>query len=164
MVINSQNTVYIHKTQAHKPHHTRWYQHQLYTNGMELHVEDRDFLYFRTYYSVCSSVHSRKTKPHLTKCQVRVMFTVCLPCENYMKQYQTHKTRDTRKHKVHILYTVPLCNINAGVWGTLSIKIMYLLFHADISKLILQVGKAHNLHSAVLLVYRHSWLSRKCSN
>jgi len=31
-------------------------------------------------------------------------------------------------------------------------------------KLILQVGKAHNLHSTVLLVYRHSLLSRKRSN
>lgn len=129
---------------------------------MELHVEDRDFLYFRTYYFVCSRVHSCKTKLHLTKCQVRIMFTVCLLHQTYMKQYQTHKTRDARKHKVHILYTIPLCNINTGVWYTLSIRIMYLLFHAD--KLILQVGKAHNLHSTVLLVYHHSWLSRKCSN
>lgn len=129
---------------------------------MELHVEDRDFLYIRTNYLVCSHVHPCKTKPHLTKCHVRIMFTICLPHETYMKQYQTHKTRDTRKHKVHILYTDPLCNINTGVWCTLSIRIMYLLFHAD--KLILQVGKAHNLHSTVLLVYRHIWLSRKRSN
>jgi len=82
---------------------------------MELHVEDMDFLYFKPYYFVCSRIHSCKTKPHPTKCQVRIMFAVCLPCETYMKQYQTHKTSDTRKHKVHILYTVPLCNINTGV-------------------------------------------------
>lgn len=128
---------------------------------MELHVEDM-YLYFSTYYFVCSRVHSCKTKPHMTKCQVRIMFTVCLLRETYMKQYQTHKTRDTRKHKVHILYTVPLCHINTGVWCTLNIRIMYLLFQAD--KLILQVCKAHNLHSTVLLVYRHSLLSRKHSN
>jgi len=129
---------------------------------MELQVKERDFLYFRTYYFVCSHVHSCKTKPHLTKYRIRIMFTVCLLCQTYMKQYQTHKTKDTRKHKAHILYTVPLCNINTGVWCTLCIRIMHLLFHAD--KLILQVGKAHNLHSTVLLVYRHIWLSRKHSN
>ena len=129
---------------------------------MELHVEDRYFLYFRTCYFACSHVHSCKTKPHLTKCQVTIMFRVYLPSETYMKRYQTHKTRDTRTHEVHIFYTVPISNINTGVWCTLSIRIMYLLFHVD--KLILQVGKAHNLHSTVPLVYHHTWLSRKCSN
>jgi hypothetical protein len=75
-------------------------------------------------------------------------------------------TKHTRQvilqQTVHIFYTAPLCNINTGVWCTLSIRIMHLLFHAD--KLIMQVGKAHKLHSTMLLVYCHSWLSRKCSN
>lgn len=104
-VINSQNTVYMHKTQAHKPLTLQDTNTSFYKwNGTSC----RDFLYRRTCYLVCSCVHAYKTKPHLTKCQVRSMFTIFLPCETYLKWYQTHKTSDTTTNSSYLLHSSTL--------------------------------------------------------